>query len=79
MLMPLLVRLTASQVEMADGMVSQVPDAVDDGRRIVEQVCAARLSIQEEALLPDLGVEPIHRDVEPGGQFGGANFAGFSQ
>ena len=34
--MPLLVRLMNPQVEMADGMVSKVPDTVDDGGRILE-------------------------------------------
>src|SRR5438128_311528 len=52
MLMPLLVRLTGPQIEMADGVVSQVPDAVNDGGRILEQVRAAGLPIHEEALLP---------------------------
>src|SRR3954468_6891198 len=60
MLMPLLVRLTDPQIEMADGGVSQVPDAVKDGSRILEQVRAAGLSIHEEALLPDLDVKPLH-------------------
>jgi len=53
------------QVEMVDGMVSQVPDAVDDGGRILEHVRAAGLPIHQEALLPDLEVEPLHRDIEP--------------
>jgi hypothetical protein len=57
MLMPLFVRLTNSQIEMTDGMVSQVLNAVDDGSRILEQVRAAGLSIDEEAFLPDLGRE----------------------
>src|SRR3954452_5755920 len=61
---------------MADGVVSQVPDAVDDGSRILEQVRAAGPSIDEEALLPDLDVEPLHRDVELGGQLRDAEEAG---
>src|SRR3954452_12816533 len=76
MLMPLLVRLTDPQIEMADGVVSQVPDAVDDGSRILEQVRAAGLLIHEEALLPDLDVKPLHRDVELGGQLRDAEEAG---
>src|SRR3954463_14768694 len=76
MLMPLLVRLTDPQIEMADGVVSQVPDAVDDGSRIFEQVRAAGLPIHKEALLPDLDVKPLHRDVEPGGQLRDAEQAG---
>jgi hypothetical protein len=74
--MPLLVRLTDPQIEMADGVVSQVPDAVDDAGRILEQVRAAGLPIHEEALLPDLDVKPLHRDVELGGQLRGAEEAG---
>src|SRR4051794_3277412 len=61
---------------MADGVVSQVPDAVDDGSRILEQVRAAGLLIHEEALLPDLDVKPLHRDVELGGQLRDAEEAG---
>src|SRR4051794_17682680 len=76
MLMSLLVRLTDPQIEMADGVVPQVPDAVDDGGRILEQVRAAGLPIHEEALLPDLDVKPLHRDVEPGGQLRGTEQAG---
>src|SRR3954452_5129487 len=76
MLMPLLVRLTDPQIEMADGVVSQGPDAVDDGSRILEQVRAAGLLIHEQALLPDLDVKPFHRDVELGGQLRDAEEAG---
>ena len=76
MLMPLLVRLTDPQIEMADGVVSQVPNAVNNGSRILEQVRAAGLSIDEEALLPDLDVKPLHRDVELGGQLRDAEEAG---
>src|SRR3954463_10958902 len=54
----------------------QVPDAVDDGSRILEQVRAAGLLIHEEALLPDLDVKPLHRDVELGGQLRDAEEAG---
>src|SRR5690242_21358443 len=76
MLMPLLVRLTDPQVEMADGVVSQVPDAVDDGSRILEQERAAGLPIHEEVLLPDLAIEPLRRNVELGSQLGDAEEAG---
>ena len=74
--MPLLVRLMDPQVEMADSMVSKVSDAVDDGSHILEQVCAVGLSIHEEALLPDLEIEPLHRAVEHGGQLRDAEEAG---
>src|SRR3954465_10280528 len=76
MLMPLLVRLTDPQIEMADGVVSQVPDAVDGGSRILEQVRAAGFLIHEEALLPDLDVKPLHRDIELSGQLRDAEEAG---
>src|SRR3954469_11270983 len=76
MLMPLLVRLTDPQIEMADGVVSQVPDAVDDGIRILEQVRAAGLLIHEKALLPDLDVKPLRRNVELGSQLRDAEEAG---
>ena len=63
MLMPLLVRLTDFEVEVSDGMVPQVPDGIDDGRCVLEEVGSARLPIDQEALLPDLHVEPVHRDI----------------
>src|SRR5690242_699762 len=76
MLMPLLVRLTDPQIEMADGVVSPVSDAVDDGSRILEQERAAGLPIHEEVLLPDLAIEPLRRNVELGSQLGDAEEAG---
>ncbi len=57
MLMPLLVRLTDSQVDVADGMVSEVADRIHHGRRISEQVGSGRLTIDQEALLPDLHIK----------------------
>lgn len=67
MLMPLLVRLTDSQVDVADGMVSEVADRIHHGRRISEQVGSGRLTIDQKALLPDLHIKPVHRDIQPGG------------
>src|ERR1700681_972257 len=56
MLMPLLVRLTDSQVEMTDGVVSQVTNCVHHAMRVLEQVGSGRLTIDHEALLPDLHI-----------------------
>ncbi len=45
--MPLLVRLTDSQVEVTEHMVSQLADCVYDGGRIPEQVRAVGLAVHE--------------------------------
>ena len=74
--MPLLVRLTDSQVEMTDGVVSQVTNRVHHAMRVLEQVGSGRLTIDHEALLPDLHIKPVHRDIQPGGKFCGAERAG---
>ena len=63
MLMPLLVRLTDSEVEAIDGVVPQVSDRIEDGRGVLEEVSSSRLSIDQKALLPDLHVDPIHGDI----------------
>jgi hypothetical protein len=76
MLMPLLVRLTDSQVDVADGVVSEVLDRIHHGRRISKQVSSGRLTIDQEALLPNLHIKQVYRDIQPGGQFRGAERAG---
>ena len=63
MLMPLLVRLTDSEVEAIDGVVPQVSDCIEDGSGVLEEVSSSRLSIDEQALLPDLHIDPIHGDI----------------
>ena len=63
MLMPLLVRLTDSEVEAIDGVVPQVSDCLEDGSGVLEEVSSSRLSIDEKALLPDLHVDPVHGDI----------------
>ena len=68
MLMPLLVRLTDSEVNAIDGVFPQVPDCLEDGRRVLEEVSSGRLLIDQEAFLPDLHVDPIHWDIKPGGE-----------
>ena len=66
--MPLLVRLTDSEVQVIDGALSQTSDCIEDGRGVLEEVSSSRLSIDEQALLPDLHIDPIHRDIEPDGE-----------
>jgi hypothetical protein len=61
--MPLLVRLTDSEVEAIDGVVPQVSDCIEDGGGVLEKVSSSRLSIDEKALLPDLHIDPIHGDI----------------
>ena len=75
--MPLLVRLTDSEVYAVAGVVAQVSNGVKDGGGVLEEVGSAWLPIDQEPLLSDLHVEPIYGDVQPGGQFGCAEGAGF--
>ena len=63
MLMPLLVRLTDSEVQLIDGALSQTSKCIEDRRGVLEEVGSSRLSIDEQALLPDLHIDPIHRDI----------------
>ena len=68
-MMPLLVRLTDSEVDAVDGVASQAPDCIENRRGILEEVSSGRLLIDEQALLPDLYIQPIHRDVQASGEF----------
>jgi hypothetical protein len=38
-------------------------DCIEDGSGVLEEVSSSRLSIDEQALLPDLHIDPIHRDI----------------
>jgi hypothetical protein len=69
MLMPLLVRLTDSEIEVVDGVVPQAPDCIQDERGVPEEVSSGRLPIDQKTFLPDLHVEPVYRNTQPGGQF----------
>jgi hypothetical protein len=72
MLIPLLVRLTDSEVEAGDCVFAQATNSVKDGRSVLEEICSAGLPIDQESLLPDLHVDPVHGDIQPGGEFGRA-------
>ena len=61
--MPLLVRLTDSEVQVIDGALPQTSDCIEDGCGILEEVSSSRLSIDEQTLLPDLHINPIYRDL----------------
>ena len=63
MLMPLLVRLTDSEVQVIDGALPQTSDCIEDGCGVLEEVSSSRLPIDEQALLPDLHIDPIHWDI----------------
>ncbi|MBN8903119.1 MAG: hypothetical protein J0H57_18980, partial [Rhodospirillales bacterium] len=65
MLMPLLVRLTDSEIEATDGVVAQIADPIDDGLCVPEEISPGWLLVDQEALLSDLHVDPIHWDIEP--------------
>ena len=73
--MPLLMRLTDSEVEAIDGVVSQASDRIENEWCVLEEVSSSRLLIDEEALLPDLHVDPVHRDIQPGGDLRSAEQA----
>src|ERR1700722_4201456 len=75
MFMPLLVRLIDSEVEVIDGAVPQVSDCIEDGSSILEEVSSSRLSIDEQVLLPDLHIDPIHGNSQPDGELRGAEQA----
>ncbi len=49
---------------MADGVFSQAPDGIEDGRDIREEISSCRLLIDEETLLPNLHIDPVYRDIE---------------
>jgi hypothetical protein len=68
MLIPLLVRLTDSEIEDADRVLAQASNGVEDGRGVLEEIGAAGPLIHQKSLLPDLYIEPIHGDVQPAGQ-----------
>ena len=52
MLMPLLVTLRDFEVEVADSVVPQVSDRIEDERVVLEQVSFSRLLIDEEGARP---------------------------
>ena len=73
--MPLLVRLTDFEIKAIDGVVPQVSDGVENGRGVLEEVSSAGLPIDQKPLLPDLHIDPVHGDAQPGGQLGRAERA----
>jgi hypothetical protein len=70
MLMPLLVWLTDSEIKVVDGVVAQVSDGVENDGGVLEEVGSAGLPIDQKPLLPDLYIEPVHRDAQLGCQLG---------
>ena len=75
MLMPPLVRLTDSEIEAIDLVVSQGLYAIEDCGGAIEEVGSAGLAIHEELSFPDLHVEPVHGDAQLRGQFGSRQHA----
>jgi hypothetical protein len=75
MLMPLLVRLTDSEIEAINLVVSQGLHAIEDRSGAIEEVGSPGPAIHEELSFPDLHVEPVHRDAQLGGQFGSGQYA----
>jgi hypothetical protein len=66
--MPLLVKRIDSEVEAIDLVIAQLADSRDDGRRVREQVRAGRMRINQQAPVPDLHVDPVHRDLQYAGE-----------
>ncbi len=67
--MPLLVRLTDSEIEAINLVGSQISNAIVDIGGVVEEVSPARLTIHQELSLPDLHVEPVYRDAQLSSHF----------
>ena len=66
MLMPLLVKLTDSEIEAFNDVGPQVSDRIENERGVLEEISSGRLLIDEEAPLPDLHVEPVYGNIQPG-------------
>ena len=66
--MPLLVRLSDSEIETFDLVLAQLADGLDHGRRVREQVCAGGMAIDQKTPLPDLYVEPVYWDAQHAGE-----------
>ena len=66
--MPLLVRLSDSEVEVIDLAIAQLSDGLDHARRVHEQVRAGRMASNQKAPTPDLNVEPVHGDAQHAGE-----------
>lgn len=69
MLMPLLVRLTDSEIKAADCVISKVANSLQDALAVAEEVGAIGLSIDNQPLLSDLHIKPVYGNVQLGGQF----------
>jgi hypothetical protein len=72
MLMPLLVRLTDSEIKAVDRVLSQVLNGVQHGGGVLEKVGAVGLPIYQKPLLSDLHIQPVYWDIQSGSQLGRA-------
>ena len=66
--MPLLVRLSDSEIEVIDLVIAQLADGLDHARRVLEKVRAGGVRIDQKTPFPDLYVEPVHRDAQHAGK-----------
>jgi hypothetical protein len=69
MRMPPLVKVSDSEIEMIELVIAEFSNSFDHARRVGEQVRAGRVTIDQEAPLPDLNVEPVHGNVQYAGEF----------
>jgi len=74
--MPLLVRLTDSQVQAGDGVVAKAADRIQCRWRVGKQMGSGWLAIDQQSPFPDLHIETVDGNAEPGGDFVGAEEAG---
>jgi hypothetical protein len=69
MLMPLLIKLTDSDVKSADRVVAKASYPFEHSGRTLKEITPTGLPIDQQAALPDLNIELVDRNVEPGGEF----------
>ena len=67
-MMPLLVRLSDSEIEMIELVIAEFSNSLNHARRVGEQVRAGRMTIDQKAPLPDLNVQPVHGNVQYAGK-----------
>jgi hypothetical protein len=72
MLIPLLVRLTDSQVNLLAFVVPEASDRINDVWRISEQVRARRVWVDQQTPMPNLDIDPVHGNIQFRSEFRGA-------
>lgn len=68
MLIPSIVRLTDSQIQFADHVISQVLHSVQHCWRVGKQIGTGWLRFDEQTLILDLNIKPVDRNFQLGGE-----------